>query len=119
MGCGITKMGMFPFVNTLGAILAPVFGIMICEYYLIKKERLDVNDLFNAKGGKYYYNGGFNSKAMYAWIISGYVAMGTVWPNLLIFDALKDFFANAGGGFAWIIGAALGAVLHLAISKKK
>jgi len=114
----ITKMGMFPFVNTLGAILAPVFGIMICDYYLNKKQRIDVNDLFNAKGGKYFYNGGFNSKAMYAWVISGYVAMGTVWPNLLIFDALKDFFANAGGGFAWIIGAALGAVIHLAISKR-
>jgi len=115
----ITKMGMFPFVNTLGAILAPVFGIMVCDYYLIKKERLDVNDLFNAKGGKYYYNGGFNSKAIYAWIISGYVAVGTVWPSLLIFDGLKDFFANAGGGFAWIIGAALGAVIHLVISQKR
>jgi len=114
----ISQMGMFPFVNTLGAILAPVFGIMICDYYLIKKQRLDVNELFNAKGGKYFYNGGFNSKAMYAWAISGYVAMGTVWPNLLIFDVLKDFFANAGGGFAWIIGAALGAVIHLAISKR-
>merc|ERR1712096_381748 len=98
----ITKMGMFPFVNTLGAILAPVFGIMISDYYLIKNQRLD---------GKDFYGNGFNSKAMYAWIISGYVAMGTVWPNLLIFDALRDFFANAGGGFAWIIGAALGAVL--------
>ena len=31
----ITQMGMFPFVNTLGAILAPVFGIMITDYYLI------------------------------------------------------------------------------------
>ena len=118
-GSVITKKGMFSFLNTLGAILSPVFGIMICDYYLIKKEKLDVNDLFNATGGKYYYNGGFNSKAMYAWIISGYVAMGTVWPNLLIFDVLKDFFANAGGGFAWIIGAALGAIIHLAISQKK
>jgi len=115
----ITKMGMFPFVNTLGAILAPVFGIMMSDYYLIKKQRLDVNDLFNAKGGKYFYNEGFNSKAMYAWIISGYIAVGTVWPSLLIFDALKDFFANAGGGFAWIIGAALGAIIHLAISQKR
>ena len=31
----ITQMGMFPFVNTLGAILAPVFGIMIVDYYVI------------------------------------------------------------------------------------
>ena len=37
----ITKMGLFPFVNTLGAILAPVFGIMIVDYYIIKKEKLD------------------------------------------------------------------------------
>jgi len=115
----ITKMGMFPFVNTLGAILAPVFGIMICDYYLIKKEKLNVNDLFNAKGGKYYYNGGFNSKAMYAWIISGYIAMGTVWPNLLIFDGLRNFFGTIGGGGAWIVGAALGAVIHLVISQKR
>ena len=42
----ITQMGLFPFVNTLGAILAPVFGIMITDYYIIKKEKLDVDDLF-------------------------------------------------------------------------
>ena len=36
----ITQMGMFPFVNTLGAILAPVFGIMIVDYYVIKNENL-------------------------------------------------------------------------------
>ena len=45
----ITQMGMFPFVNTLGAILAPVFGIMITDYYLIKKQQLNVDDLFSEK----------------------------------------------------------------------
>ena len=56
-----------------------------------------------------------------AWIISGYIAIGTVWPNILIIDGLKNFFANlgGGGGYAWIIGAALGAVIHLIISQKK
>ena len=28
----ITQLGLFPFVNTLGAILAPVFGIMIADF---------------------------------------------------------------------------------------
>jgi NCS1 family nucleobase:cation symporter-1 len=114
-------MGMFPFVNTLGAILAPVFGIMIVDYYIIKKERLDVNALFDASPrGKYYYNNGFNQKGMLAWVISGYIAVGTVWPNILIFDGLINFFANlgGGGGYAWMIGAALGAVIHLGISNK-
>jgi len=60
----ITKMGMFPFVNTLGAILAPVYGIMIVDYYVIKNQRIDVNQLFSTKkGGKYYYNDGWNQKA--------------------------------------------------------
>jgi len=117
----ITQMGMFPFVNTLGAILAPVFGIMIVDYYVIKNEKLYVNDLFSTKRkGRYYYNNGFNHKGMYAWVISGYIAVGTVWPNILIIDSLSNFFANlgGGGGYAWIIGASLGALIHYAISKK-
>ena len=117
----ITQMGIFPFVNTLGAILAPVFGIMITDYYVIKKQKLDVDDLFSdSPSGKYHYNGGFNGKGMVAWILSGYIAVGSVWPNIL-FLGLDDFFANlgGGGGYAWIIGASLGAVIHLAISSRK
>ena len=116
----ITKMGLFPFVNTLGAILAPVFGIMITDYYIIKKQKIDVDDLFSdRKTGKYHYNDGFNGKGMLAWVLSGYIAVGTVWPNILVFG-LDDFFANlgGGGGYAWMIGAALGAVIHLAISNR-
>jgi NCS1 family nucleobase:cation symporter-1 len=113
----ITKMGMFPFVNTLGAILAPVFGIMITDYYIVKNQKLDVDALFKEGKGKYWYNDGFNIKAMVAWILSGYVAIGSVWPNILP-GGLGNFFANlgGGGGYAWMIGAALGAVAHLAIS---
>ncbi|MDB3970255.1 NCS1 family nucleobase:cation symporter-1 [Candidatus Pelagibacter sp.] len=116
----ITQMGLFPFVNTLGAILAPVFGIMMVDYYIIKKEKLDVDALFDdSSKAKYHYNGGFNYKGMLAWILSGYIAVGTVWPNILVLG-LGDFFANlgGGGGYAWIIGASLGAVVHLAISKR-
>ena len=116
----ITKMGIFPFVNTLGAILAPVFGIMITDYYIIKKGKLDVKALFKDGKGKYYYNDGFNYKAMLAWAISGYIAIGSVWPNILP-GGISDFFANlgGGGGYAWIIGASLGAIVHLAISNRK
>jgi NCS1 family nucleobase:cation symporter-1 len=116
----ITQMGLFPFVNTLGAILAPVFGIMIIDYYIIKKQEIDIDALFDdSPEAAYHYNGGFNYKAILAWIISGYVAVGTVWPNILILG-LDDFFANlgGGGGYAWIIGASLGAIVHLAISKR-
>jgi NCS1 family nucleobase:cation symporter-1 len=94
---------------------------MIVDYYVIKKEKINVDALFDASSkGKYHYNGGFNRKAMLAWLISGYVAIGSVWPNIL-FAGLGDFFANlgGGGGYAWMIGAALGAIIHLVISGKK
>jgi len=101
---------MFPFVNTLGAILAPVYGIMIIDYYIIKKENIDVNELFSTNAnGKYYYNGGWNRKAFIAWIIAGIFSIATVWhPSL-----------SALGGYAWIIGAALGAVLHYLMSRQR
>jgi nucleobase:cation symporter-1, NCS1 family len=106
----ISKVGMFPFVNTLGAILAPVYGIMIVDYYVIKNQRLDVNELFSSKkGGKYYYNDGWNQKAFVAWAIAGVFSVLTVWhPSL-----------SGLGGYAWIIGAALGTILHLMMSGKK
>jgi len=106
----ISNIGMFPFVNTLGAILAPVYGIMIVDYYVIKKQRLDINQLFSTKkGGKYYYNDGWNQKAFVAWAIAGVFSVLTVWhPSL-----------SGLGGYAWIIGAALGTVLHLIMSGKK
>jgi NCS1 family nucleobase:cation symporter-1 len=116
----ITQMGLFPFVNTLGAILAPVFGIMIVDYYIIKKQKINIDDLYSdSPNGKYHYNNGFNTKGMLAWLLSGYIAVGTVWPNILILG-LGDFFASlgGGGGYAWIIGASLGAVVHLIISRK-
>ena len=106
----ISQIGMFPFVNTLGAILAPVYGIMITDYYIIKKQRIDINDLFSAKkSGKYYYDGGWNLKAFYAWIIAGVFSVATVWHPALSWM----------GGYAWIIGAALGAILHYLMSKKR
>ena len=106
----ISNIGMFPFVNTLGAILAPVYGIMIVDYYVIKKGRIDVNQLFSTKkGGKYYYDNGWNQKAFVAWAIAGVFSVLTVWhPSL-----------SWLGGYAWIIGAALGTVLHLMMSGKK
>jgi NCS1 family nucleobase:cation symporter-1 len=106
----ISKVGMFPFVNTLGAILAPVYGIMIVDYYVIKKGKLDVNQLFSSKkGGKYYYNEGWNQKAFVAWAIAGVFSVLTVWHPAL----------SGLGGYAWIIGAALGTILHLMMSGQK
>jgi len=105
----IQNIGIFPFVNTLGAILAPVYGIMIVDYYIIQKQDLDIQQLFSTDpGGKYYYDGGWNKRALIALAIAAVFAVSTVWHPAL----------SGLGGFGWILGAALGAILHYLMSKK-
>ena len=105
----IQNIGIFPFVNTLGAILAPVYGIMIVDYYIIQKQDLDIQQLFSTDpDGKYYYDGGWNKRALIALAIAAIFAVATVWHPAL----------SGLGGFGWIIGAVLGAILHYFMSKK-
>jgi NCS1 family nucleobase:cation symporter-1 len=105
----ISTIGIFPFVNTLGAILAPVYGIMVADYYLIKKQKIDIQQLFSTDpAGEYYYDGGWNKRALIALAISAVFAVATVWHPTLA----------ALNGFGWIIGAALGAILHMVLSRK-
>jgi nucleobase:cation symporter-1, NCS1 family len=47
------------------ALLGPIAGIMICDYYLVRGRELAVEDLYR-RGGAYEYRGGFNPRAMIA-----------------------------------------------------
>ena len=47
------------------ALLGPIAGIMICDYYLVRGRELLVHDLYR-RGGAYEYRGGFNPRAMIA-----------------------------------------------------
>jgi len=105
----VSQLGMFGFVNTLGAILAPMYGIMIADYYLVKKEEIDLQDLFSADPtGKYYYQGGWNRKALMAFFPAALFSIASVWA-----PALQDL-----SGYAWVIGAALGAILYYFIAPR-
>lgn len=49
--------------------LSSVLGILLCDYYLIRKGNIFVPDLFSSsKTGIYYYNGGWNWRAYVAYI---------------------------------------------------
>jgi NCS1 family nucleobase:cation symporter-1 len=47
------------------ALLGPIAGIMICDYYLVRGRELAVEDLYR-RGGAYEYRHGFNPRAMIA-----------------------------------------------------
>ncbi|EBA17479.1 NCS1 nucleoside transporter family protein [Roseobacter sp. SK209-2-6] len=104
----ISNIGIAGFVNTLGATLAPVFGIMIVDYYLIRKQQLNCDDLYNMNQGEYHYGNGWNDAALLAFGAASVFSVATVWvPALGILS-----------GYAWIIGAVLGGIIYSAMAKK-
>jgi NCS1 family nucleobase:cation symporter-1 len=103
----ISQFGISGFVNTLGAVLAPIFGIMIVDYYLHRKEQLREADLYNMEGGIYYYDNGWNGAAVKAFGAAAIFSVATVWI---------PWFAVLSG-FNWVIGAVLGGVIYNAMAK--
>jgi NCS1 family nucleobase:cation symporter-1 len=51
--------------NYISILLGPVIGIMLADYFIIRKGKLNVQDLYTA-GGQYEYTNGFNMSAMIA-----------------------------------------------------
>ncbi|SLN37879.1 putative allantoin permease [Roseovarius gaetbuli] len=103
----ISQVGISGFVNTLGAVLAPIFGIMIVDYYVHRNEQLREADLYNMESGIYHYDNGWNSAAVKAFGAAAIFSVATVW--IPWFEILS--------GFNWVIGALLGGVIYHALAK--
>jgi len=105
----ISQFGIGGFVNTLGATLAPLYGIMVVDYYLIRKGNLDLADLYDLKGGAYHYGNGWNDAAVLAFGIAAVFSVATVWVPVLA----------ALSGYAWLLGAGLGGAIYYALLRRK
>ena len=58
----------FTWLVGYSSLLGPVGGIMIADYYFIRKQELDLNDLYQLKG-RYTFNNGFNRNAIIALLL--------------------------------------------------
>ena len=96
------------FVSVFGAVLAPLFGVMVADFYLLKKQVVHVDDLYSmAPGGRYHYDGGWNKVGVTALILASILSIG--WE--LCTQLLKVLPEN---NFGWVIGAVAGALIYLA-----
>ncbi len=85
-------------------LLGPVAGIMVVDYFFIRKTRLDLASLYR-RGGPYEYSNGINPRAMVA-LVSGVVValIGLFVPALRwLYD------------YAWFVGFGLSAVIYLGL----
>jgi NCS1 family nucleobase:cation symporter-1 len=58
----------FTWLVGYSGLLGPIGGIMIADYYFIRKEKLHLNELYQHKG-RYLFGNGFNSKAIIALVV--------------------------------------------------
>lgn len=88
---------LYTYLGYFGSFLSALAGIMICDYYIIRKRRLNVQDLYK-RDGQYRYHGGFNVCGIVAWIL------GTV-------------AANVGSDYGYLFGLPTGFVVYLVLMK--
>lgn len=60
--------------NWISQMLGPIIGIMLCDYFIIRKTKLNVNDLYTY-GGQYTYAKGYNISALIALFGSFFVGL--------------------------------------------
>ncbi len=88
------------------ALLGPVAGIMVCDYFLIRGTELDVNSLYHREG-VYHYSKGFNPRAILALAAGiGIALLGLASPPLrFLYD------------YAWFVGFFVAGGLYLFFMK--
>ena len=90
------------------AFLGPIAGIMICDYFLIRRRVLLVNDLY-LRGGVYEYSRGVNWRALLALLLGAWIALvGLVVPSLRV---LYDY--------SWLVGFAVSFVSYYALMQSQ
>jgi NCS1 family nucleobase:cation symporter-1 len=90
------------------ALLGPIAGIMICDYYLIRHRQLVVEDLYR-RDGIYKYWRGFNLRAILA-LFAG-VAMALIGVAAPAMRWLYDY--------AWFAGFFISGGLYLLLMRRR
>jgi NCS1 family nucleobase:cation symporter-1 len=88
-------------LDTLGAFIGPLFGVLIAHYYVVHQQRVCIDDLFTLDShGAYHYRRGYNPSAIYATAIAAVCAMAAVFvPGVNRFNDYS-WFIGCGVAFA-------------------
>lgn len=65
---------LFIFLGYYGAVLSGIGGIMVADYYILRKRKVNVAHLYRYDGQFVFYKG-FNFAGLIAWLIGGLMAL--------------------------------------------
>jgi NCS1 family nucleobase:cation symporter-1 len=107
----------FTWLIAYSSLLGPIGGIMIADYYFIRKQDLVVEELYS-HSGRYSFTGGFNKPALFALVIG-------ILPNIPGFlvnakmIAVEKVPAWLAGlyHYAWFVGFLVSGILYFILMR--
>ncbi len=105
----LSQVGILSYIDTIGAFFGPLFGLMITDFYMIKKGKLENKDIYSLEtSGTYYYSGGWHLKGVYSLILGFIFSASTIWNTNFMF--LQSY--------SWIIGAFVAAFVYYLLARE-
>jgi NCS1 family nucleobase:cation symporter-1 len=90
------------FILYYSALFGPVLGVMLADYYVVRKRQLNVEDLYATEAGsRYWFQGGFKVAALVAVAVPAVVSMLWFLP------------------VSWLVGLPAGFVLYLLLNRER
>ena len=108
----------FTWLVGYSSLLGPVGGIMIADYYFIRKQKLEVNELYQHTG-RYNFSKGFNGRGIIALLLG-------IIPNIPGFlvtikvisqDAVPQWVSHVYN-YAWFVGFFVSGISYILMMKK-
>jgi len=99
----LSQIGILSIVDTIGSFFGPIFGIVVTDYYLINKSKIDNKDLYSSMlDSSYFFSKGWHIKGIYALIIGFIFSSSTIWN--INFNFLQSY--------SWLIGALMSSITY-------
>jgi NCS1 family nucleobase:cation symporter-1 len=112
----------FTWLGVVGGLLGTVAGILIADYWLLRRTRLWLAELYR-QGGRYWYTGGWNLRAVLAFLVGGVLAVGGSYSTVT--GGVKQGPFPADGvipllkplaDYGWAVGLGSALALYLLLS---
>ena len=106
-------------LGVLGALIGPLFGVLIADFYKLRKEHIVVDDLFTMSDeGRYWYKNGYNPDAIWSVAIAGAVSIASVVVPTVFRHEDWAHYITWISNYSWFIGCGLGFVAYYYIAGK-
>ena len=86
--------------------LGAIAGVLIADYWLVRKKHLELGDLYKTQG-VYRYDGGWNWRA----VVATLAGCALAWGGLVV-PALRPLY-----DYAWFVGLFVSGTMHLALMR--